>query len=88
MFIGATYAILFSRWATKPATAVLIGVGYGAVWWVLGALWLMPAKLGMTDMIFHVGTTQWRSLVGHLIYGLLLGLTFGLLVPRPARRGR
>ena len=48
----------------------------------------MPAKLGMTDMIFHVGKTQWQSLMGHVIYGLLLGATFGLLTPRLTQRGQ
>ncbi len=85
-FAGALFAILFSRAATSTLKSVLLGMGYGVVWWVGGALLLMPAKLGMTDMIFHVGTTQWQSLMGHLIYGLLLGITFGLLAPRLARR--
>jgi hypothetical protein len=48
----------------------------------------MPAKLGMTDMIFHVGKTQWQSLLGHVIYGLILGVTFALLAPRVAGHGR
>jgi hypothetical protein len=87
-FIGASYAVLFSRLATSTGRAALYGLGYGIVWWVLGALVIMPAKLGMTDMIFQVGATQWQSLVGHLIYGLLLGVTFGLLAPRLARRGQ
>jgi len=87
-FIGASFAVLFGRWATSPVRAGVLGLGYGVVWWVLGALLLMPAKLGMTDMIFTVGTTQWQSLSGHLIYGLLLGLTYGLLAPRLARRAR
>ena len=87
-FIGASFAVIFSRLATSTGRAALYGLGYGIVWWVLGALLIMPAKLGMTDMIFRVGTTQWQSLIGHLVYGLLLGVTFGLLAPRLARRGR
>jgi hypothetical protein len=87
-FIGASFAVLFGKIATSTGRAALLGMGYGVVWWVLGALLLMPAKLGMTDMIFHVGKTQWQSLMGHVIYGLLLGVTFGLLAPRLARRGR
>jgi hypothetical protein len=87
-FIGASFAVVFGRLATSTGRSVLLGMGYGVVWWVLGALLIMPAKLGMTDMIFHVGTTQWQSLMGHVIYGLLLGVTFGLLAPRLARRGQ
>lgn len=85
-FIGATYAVLFARWADRPAPAAVIGMGYGVVWWILGALLLMPAKLGMTDMIFKLNTTAWQSLMGHLIYGLLLGLVYALVRPR-LRRG-
>jgi hypothetical protein len=87
-FIGVSFAILLGRLATSVARSALFGMGYGAVWWVLGALILMPAKLGMSDMIFHVGKTQWQSLMGHLIYGLLLGLTFGMITRRLARRGQ
>jgi uncharacterized membrane protein YagU involved in acid resistance len=87
-FIGATFAVLFGRFATTTGRAGVLGLGYGVLWWVVGALLLMPAKLGMTAMIFHVGKTQWQSLVGHLVYGLLLGLVFGLLAPRLARRGQ
>jgi len=45
-FIGATFAMLFGRYATSVRTSTLIGAGYGVVWWVLGALILMPARLG------------------------------------------
>jgi hypothetical protein len=87
-FIGASFAVLFGRLATSTGRAVVLGLGYGVVWWVVGGLLIMPAKLGMTGMIFHVGKTQWQSLIGHLLYGLLLGLVFGLLAPRLARRGQ
>jgi hypothetical protein len=56
------------------------------LWWVLGALLIMPAWLGMTEMVFKVNTTAWRSLAGHLAYGLLLGLVYALARPR-LRRG-
>jgi len=82
-FIGATYALLFTRWATGLATAAAIGLGYGLVWWVLGALILMPAKLGMDLFMFN--TMAWQSLMGHLIYGLLLGVVYALVAPRLQR---
>jgi hypothetical protein len=56
------------------------------LWWVLGALLIMPAWLGMNEMIFQLNTTAWRSLAGHLSYGLLLGLVYALVGPR-LRRG-
>lgn len=82
-FIGATYALLFARWATRLVPAALIGLGYGVVWWVLGALLLMPAKLGMDLFMFN--KTAWQSLIGHLAYGLLLGVVYALVRPRLQR---
>jgi uncharacterized membrane protein YagU involved in acid resistance len=82
---GAIYAALFDRWAGTLAPAVGIGLAYGVLWWVLGALLIMPAWLGMNEMIFQVGTTQWQSLIGHLIYGALLGLVYVLVRPRLQR---
>lgn len=79
-FIGATYALLFAGLATNVATAAGIGAGYGFVWWVLGALLLMPAKLGMP--LFGLNTMAWQSLMGHLIYGIILGAVYALVRPR------
>lgn len=79
-FIGAIYALLSARWATNLATAAGIGAGYGLVWWVLGALLLMPATLGMP--LFTLNTMAWQSLMGHLIYGLILGVVYALVRPR------
>jgi uncharacterized membrane protein YagU involved in acid resistance len=83
---GAIFAVLFGRWATTLAAAAGLGLAYGVLWWVLGALVIMPAWLGMNEMIFQLNTTAWRSLLGHLIYGLLLGLVYALLGPRLRRR--
>jgi hypothetical protein len=83
-FVGASFAVLFGRYATSVGSSSGIGVGYGVIWWVLGALILMPARLGMS--VFTFNTTAWRSLMGHLIYGLLLGAVYGLSAPRLQRR--
>jgi len=82
-FIGATFAGLFGRYATSVGASTAIGVGYGVVWWVLGALILMPARLGMDLFMFNA--TAWRSLMGHMIYGLLLGAVYALVAPRLQR---
>jgi hypothetical protein len=83
-FIGATFAVLFGRYATSVGASTAVGVSYGVVWWVLGALILMPARLGMD--LFMVNTMAWQSLLGHVIYGLLLGPVYGLVAPRLQRR--
>ncbi len=78
--IGASFAVLLGGLATGWGKAAALGMGYGVVWWVLGALLLMPARLGMD--VFVVNTMAWQSLVGHLIYGLALGLVFAALTRR------
>ena len=83
---GAIFALLFSRWISKPSWALGPGLLYGIAWWVVGALWIMPAWLGMSEMIFEIGDDQWWSLVGHLLYGLLLGTLYVLIRSRLARR--
>lgn len=83
---GAIFAVLLGRWAATPTSAVGIGLAYGVLWWILGALLIMPAWLGMNEMILELNTTAWRSLAGHLAYGLLLGLVYSLVGPR-LRRG-
>lgn len=84
---GAVFGVLVARWAARPLAAGAAGLGYGLLWWVLGALLIMPAWLGMSGMIFHVGENQWWSLLGHLVYGLVLGLVTAALVRRKAGRG-
>jgi hypothetical protein len=46
------------------------------IWWILGALLLMPLMLGMREMVLVIGGAQWMSLVGHLLYGVVTGLVF------------
>src|SRR5919109_4308484 len=35
---GAIFAVVFGRWALRLAPAVGLGMVYGVMWWVLGAL--------------------------------------------------
>jgi uncharacterized membrane protein YagU involved in acid resistance len=75
-FIGATYGLVAGRLITGWIPAVVSGMVNGVVWWVLGALVLMPIGLGMSQMVLAIGATQWMSLMGHLIYGVVTGLLF------------
>jgi general stress protein CsbA len=79
---GVVFVLLFSRLLANRGVAMGLGLLYGVFWWVVGALWIMPAWLGMDEMIFEVQENQWWSLVGHLIYGLLLVVLY-LMVVRP-----
>jgi uncharacterized membrane protein YagU involved in acid resistance len=68
-FIGAVYGIVIGRFSNTWPVALVGGAVNGVVWWVLGALILMPLMLGMSEMVFSIGQPQWMSLLGHLIYG-------------------
>jgi len=83
---GAVFVLLFSRWLSNRGPAMGLGLLYGVAWWVVGALWIMPAWLGMDDMVFEIGDNQWWSLVGHLIYGLLLVAIYIMGRPLVAKR--
>lgn len=74
--IGAGYGLVASRFAKTTLMAVVAGAVYGMAWWVLGALIMMPLMLGMSDMVLQIGQTQWFSLMGHMIYGIVTALAF------------
>jgi uncharacterized membrane protein YagU involved in acid resistance len=83
-FIGATFGLLVTRLPNATlGTTVVAGALYGVVWWVLGALIFMPLMLGMNEMVLQIGSAQWMSLIGHILYGVVTAL---LLVPL-SRRG-
>ncbi len=56
------------------------GVLYGIAWWVLGGLILMPVLLGMPVFaplrMAPMHPVAWGRLMGHAIFGLILGASF------------
>jgi uncharacterized membrane protein YagU involved in acid resistance len=74
--IGAVYSQAAVRLPQSWGVAAVAGAVNGVVWWVLGALILMPLMLGMSQMVFVIGEMQWMSLLGHLIFGVIAGLAF------------
>jgi len=81
-FIGAVYGVVAGRFPLNALNALIGGAINGVVWWVLGALILMPLLLGMTQMVFVIGQAQWLSLMGHIIYGLVTSFVFIPLAKR------
>ena len=63
---------------TSVLRGVLVGLVYGLIWWVMGALVAMPLLLGMP--IFTIDQTSLLSLMGHLIYGAILGVVATLML--------
>jgi len=84
-FIGGTFAVLFGGKINGSANGLGFGLGYGAVWWFLGPLTLMPLMMGMgVNWNLAAATQMLPSLMGHLIYGALLGGVYGRLQGRVA----
>lgn len=81
---GLLFAALLPGQVQTIGRAVAVGLAYGMVLWVGGALIAMPAKLGMP--IMHFDTMAWQSLMGHMIYGVLLALVLRGLTRRRTSR--
>jgi hypothetical protein len=66
------------------------GAAYGFAWWILGGLVLMPALLGMPVfapvMMAMMQPAAMGSLIGHLIYGVILGAAFIWVLAQAAQR--
>lgn len=71
--IGLGLTVLFgNRLLTSYPRGLVVGVVYGAIWWVLGPLVIMPMMMGMPLFTLNMGSMF--SLMGHLIYGAALGV--------------
>lgn len=81
---GITFGAVLGRFAQSPAPAAVLGLAYGAVWWTLGALWIMPANMGMP--VFEWNDVSASSLGAHLVYGLLTGLAFAAIARTAGRQ--
>jgi uncharacterized membrane protein YagU involved in acid resistance len=81
-FIGAVYGVVAARLPAGWLPAVIGGVANGVIWWILGALILMPLMLGMNEMVFQVGDMQISSLIGHIIFGVIAAAVYQVLRTR------
>ncbi|MDI9888838.1 hypothetical protein QMZ92_31925 [Streptomyces sp. HNM0645] len=84
LFAGATFGIVLGPLAQRLAPAVALGLAYGAVWWTIGALWIMPANMGMP--VFEWNDVTSSSLGAHLVFGLLAGATFAGIAQAMGKR--
>ncbi|MFN2385058.1 MAG: hypothetical protein ABR576_02015 [Thermoanaerobaculia bacterium] len=76
--IGAIFGWLFGNRVASYRPGFGWGAVYGVIWWVLGALVLMPIFLGMPPFapLRMMMPVAMGSLMGHLIFGVILGLAF------------
>jgi hypothetical protein len=89
--IGAIFGWLFGdRVAGRRGLGAGWGALYGLGWWILGGLILMPVLLGMPAFaplkMPAMRPVSMGSLMGHLIFGLILGTTTAWLRGRSMDR--
>ena len=86
--IGASFVVIFHGFIRGASGGLGYGLVYGGVWWFLGPLTLMPLMMGMglgVNWNAAAASQMLPSLVGHLIYGAILGLSYALLQSRTTR---
>lgn len=80
--IGASYGFIAPRLPSSWMMTIGAGMVYGVIWWVLGALVIMPLALGMGQMVLQIGDMQWLSLMGHIIFGVIMAAVYKWQVNR------
>jgi hypothetical protein len=77
MLIGATFGVLFQRDVRGYGSSMAWGLASGIFWWFLGPLTLSHvARRLPLDWSANQGRNMFGSLVGHILYGLLLGVAY------------
>jgi hypothetical protein len=83
---GLVFGALLGQWAIRMMPAIVLGLAYGVVWWVMGALWIMPANMGMP--VFEWNDVTSSSFGGHLVFGLLLGAAYSCVAAAMGKEKR
>ena len=71
---GLSLAIFFNDRVGNIIDGLIWGVIVALIWWVIGAQLIMPAIL-RTDF-FPLERAAYLNLVGHLLFGVILGAIF------------
>jgi len=80
LFIGASFGLLFQRDVRGYGSSMGWGLGFAIFWWFLGPLTLFPLVRGLTlDWSADHGSELFGSLVGHILYGLILGIAYATI---------
>ncbi len=80
LFIGVTFGMLFQRDVRGYGSCMGWGLAYGIFWWFLGQLTLLPlAAHRPIDWSADQGGAVFGSLVGHILYGLILGVAYATI---------
>lgn len=77
LMISAIFGVIFGLLARKPSAGISLGLIYGVVLWFLFPFIMMPMMMGMPAMTWS--QTSMMSLIGHLVYGLVLGISYRMM---------
>jgi uncharacterized membrane protein YagU involved in acid resistance len=78
--VGAGFGLMVRRMRCGPSETVFLGAAYGALWWCIGPLTLLPLALGQAPAWDVAGAQRaFPSLIGHLLFGIGTALAFVLL---------
>ena len=80
VLMGVVFGLLFQRDVRGYGSSMGWGVGYAMLWWFLGPLTIFPL-LSRTplDWSSESGSAMFGALVGHILYGLILGVSYATL---------
>jgi hypothetical protein len=79
--IGASFGLLFQRDVRGYGSCLGWGLGYGTFWWFLGPMTIMPLWQGRSlDWSYYHGQELFGSLVGHIVYGLIVGVIYAAVI--------
>ncbi len=84
---GAAFGAIFGYHPESTAFHVSGGLLFGLLWWILGPLTLMRLWQGhVPAWSLHEASDAFPSLIGYLVYGTVMGMSFYALVSVHARR--
>jgi uncharacterized membrane protein YagU involved in acid resistance len=80
LLIGVAFGLLFQRDACGYGSCMGWGLGFGIFWWFFGPLTLLRLASGTPlDWSAEQGSAVFGSLVGHILYGLILGVAYATI---------
>jgi len=80
VLMGVVFGVLFQRDVRGYGSCMGWGIGYAIQWWFLGPLTLLPlVSSAPLDWSADAGSAIFGSLVGHILYGLILGVSYATI---------
>ena len=80
VLMGVVFGVLFQRDVRGYGSCMGWGIGYAILWWFLGPMTLLPlVSRAPLDWSADAGSAMFGSLVGHILYGLILGVSYATI---------